>query len=244
MKLELRVSKGTSLAVGFASAEELAPEEAVRRAEESAFGAFNVDLRPGDELETYTITAADAAFNTSYPLSSIRHVVLRLIDAEGADVEIASMRLVTLKEHLASIPPGIGWHGLDDVFRETIVSRSPERVTFDLDLPSEPWLELAVGTVDNGPVTFRVEAASGGGAPTELLRRTVSTPGRWQSVPVELGELAGRRVALSLVVEAEADGTPGFWGTPVVRNRAGEPATGPPTPARRAVAGDRPPRGG
>ena len=88
------------------------------------------------------------------------------------------MRLVTLKEHLASIPSGVGWQGLADVFRETLVARSPERIAFPLDLPSEPWLDLAIGTVDNGPVTF-VVAAESGGARTELLRRTVSTPNRW-----------------------------------------------------------------
>jgi arylsulfatase A-like enzyme len=240
LEVKLRVSKGTRLGVGFDSAQELDPQGIVKGAKENAFEAFNVDLRPGEKLETYTITAADASFNTSYPLSSIRHVVLRLAGAEGAEVEIASMRLVTLKEHLASIPSGVGWHGLADVFRETLVARSSERITFSVELPSRPWLDLAIGTVDNGPVTFRVEAVSSG-TTTELLRRTVSTPNRWQAVPVELEELAGHTVDLAFVVEAERNGTPGFWGTPVVRNRAGQPRMEPSTAARAAAVGDGPP---
>jgi arylsulfatase len=240
LELKLRVSKGTRLGVSFVGAEKLDVENVVKQAKESAFADFNVDLRPGDELETYTITTADASFNTSYPLRTIRHVLLRFVGMEGGELEIASMSLVTLKEHLASIPSGVGWQGLADVFRETIVARSPERITFDVDLPSDPWLDLAIGTVANGPVTFQVTADSGG-ARSELLRRTVSTPNRWQTVPVELEDLAGRRVALSFTIEAEKDGTPGFWGAPVVRNRAGQPRVEPPTPARRALAGEGPP---
>jgi hypothetical protein len=217
LEVRLRVSKGTRLGVNFVGAEKLDRDEAVRQAQQSAFDAFNVDMMPGAKIETYIITAADASFSTSYPLGGIRHVVLRLGGAEGAEVEIASMRLVTLKEHLASIPSGVGWQGLADVFRETLVARAPERITFPVDLPSDPWLDLDIGTVDNGPVTFRVEAESGG-ARSELLRRTVSTPNRWYPVPLELGELAGRTVDLTFIIESARDGTPGFWGTPVVRN--------------------------
>jgi arylsulfatase A-like enzyme len=242
LEIKLRVSKGTRLGVSFDSAEKLDVEGTIKDAKESAFDGFNVDLRPGDEVETYNVTAADASFRTSYALRSIRHIVLRLTGAEGAEFEIVSMRLVTLKEHLASIPSGVGWQGLADVFRETIVARSPERITFPVEVPSDPFLDLAIGTVDNGPVTFvvAVEAESRGNR-TELLRRTVSTPNRWHAVPIELEELAGRRVELSFVIEAERDGTPGFWGTPVLRNRAGQPRVEAATPARRAVAGDGPP---
>ena len=240
LEVQLQVSKGTRLGVSFVGEEKLDPKEAVKQARESAFDAFNVDLRPGAKLETYVITTADASFSTSYPLSSIRHVVLRLTGAEGAEIDIASMRLVTLKEHLASIPSGVGWQGLADVFRETLVARAPERITFPVELPSDPWLDLAIGTVDNGPVTFRLEAESAG-TRTTLLHRTVSTPNRWQSVPVDLGALAGRPVTLSFTLEAPRDGTPGFWGAPVIRNRAGQPRIAPATPARTAVAGDHPP---
>jgi arylsulfatase A-like enzyme len=228
--------------VSFESAEKLDLDGTVKQAKESSFDAFNVDLRPGEKIETYTLTAAQASFHTSYPLRSIRHVVLRLTGAEGAGLEIASMRLVTLKEYLSSIPSGVGWQGLADVFRETIVARSPERITFPIEVPSDPFLDLAIGTVDNGPVTFVVAVeAEANGARTELLRRTVSTPNRWHPVPIELEELAGRRVDLSFVIEGERDGTPGFWGTPVIRNRAGQPRVEAATPARTAVAGDGPP---
>jgi arylsulfatase A-like enzyme len=240
LELKVRLARGTRLGVSFVGEEKLDEKKLVRDAKQGSFSAFNIDLRPGSSLETYTITAAQASFNTSYPLPNIRHVALRFIGAEGARLEIASMRLVTLKEHLAAISSGVGWHGLSDVFRETVVTRSPERVGFPLDLPSRPWLDLAIGTVDNGPVTFRV-AVEGAGERTELLKRTVSTPNRWEPVPVDLGAFARRRVRLVLSVEAEREGTPGFWGAPVVRNRGGRPRAQAPSAARTAVVGRRPP---
>jgi len=241
LELCMRVSKGSRLGVSFVGEEKLDAKALVRGATQGSFSAFNVDLRPGDALETYTVTAANASFSTSYPLPLVRHVVLRLIDAEGAEIEIASMRLVTLKEHLAAIPSGVGWHGLSDVFRETLVSRSPERIVFPVDLPSRPWLDLSVGTVDNGPVTFSVTVDAGGGVRKRLLKRTISTPNRWHSVPVELGVFSRRRVSLSLAVEAERDGTPGFWGAPVVRNHGGRARAETSSSARAAVVGQKPP---
>ena len=244
LELKLRTSKGTRLGVSFVAEEKLDERQLVEDAKQGSFSAFNLDLRPGDRLETYTVTAAQASFNTSYPLPQIRHVALRFIGAEGARIEIASMRLLTLKEHLAAIPSGVGWHGLSEVFRETIVTRAPESVSFPVDLPSRPWLDLAIGTVDNGPVTFHIAVDAGGGVRRELQKRTVSTPNRWESVPVELGAFARRRVQLVLSVEAEREGTPGFWGAPVVRNRGGRALAGEPSPARAALMGGRlPPQG-
>jgi arylsulfatase A-like enzyme len=241
LELKLRISNGTRLGVSFISDEKLDEKELVHDAGQGSFSAFNLDLRPGDELETYTVTADQASFNTSWGLPGIHYVALRFIGAEGARFEIASMRLVTLKEHLAAIPSGVGWHGLSNVFRETLVTRSPERVTFPVDLPSRPWLDLAIGTVDNGPVTFHIAVDAGGGVRRELQKRTVSTPNRWESVPVELGAFARRHVQLILSVEAERDGTPAFWGAPVVRNRGGRPRAQGPSPARTAVVGRKPP---
>jgi len=244
LEIEMRVSSGTRLGLGFDSAMELDVEEIVDWVEESSYEDFNVELQPGKEFRTYTLTTANALFASSYPLSTIRHILIRPTDAAGAEFEIASIRLISLREHLASIPSGVAWQGLGDVFRETVVSRSPERITWELDLPSKPYLDLAVGTVDSAPLTFRVEAEVDGSS-QELLRRTISTPQQWNPVPVDLAELAGRRVALSLVLESDQEGSPGFWGSPVVRNRAGRPGMTESSAAREAVVGseENPPQG-
>jgi arylsulfatase len=239
LEIQIRVSDGHRLAVAFESDDELDREELVADLENDEFLDFSTELLPGDELQTYTLSSANATFNTSLTLSRIRHILIRPTDAEGAEFEIASARLVSLKEHLAAIPSGVGWHGLSDVFQETIVARSPERISFDVDLPSAPFLDLSIGTVDSGPVTYVVEVESGGSS-SELFKRTVTTAQRWHSTPVDLGDFAGRSVSLSLTVQAERPGTLGFWGSPVVRNRAGQPDFGPSSAGRSALASSDP----
>jgi hypothetical protein len=81
----------------------------------------------------------------------IDHVLLTPTDAPNADFEVESVCLVFLGEHLGSIPSGIGWHGASEIYRETIVSRAPEVMRFDVELPAKPALELAVATVEKGP---------------------------------------------------------------------------------------------
>ena len=81
---------------------------------------------------------------------------------KGARFEIESIRLIFRKEYLVGIPPGIGWHGLSKVFRETLVARSPETIRMRIEIPARPWLDLAVGTIEDGATTFRVSVGRPG----------------------------------------------------------------------------------
>jgi arylsulfatase A-like enzyme len=192
---------------------------------------FKTPVVPGDDFQTYTITHADSRI-PSFSASTTRHVLLRPVDQAGAEFEIESIRLVFRKEHLQSIPSGVSWQGFGDVYRETIVTRSPESARFDVELPSRPWLDLSVGTVEEGPVTFLIEVEQGGER-KRLLEKTVTTAHRWEPAHVALDEFASRRVTVSLSVSAQSDGALGFWGAPAVRDRV--------TPSQ--TAGPRPPRG-
>ena len=246
IEVVIQTSEGSRLGLSFESAEDLEPEleEIKEDLADTAFFDFNIDLIPGDESRTYTLTAANAVFQTSLPISAAKHILIRPTDAEGAEFAIESLRLITVREHLASIPSGIGWQGLDDVFRETLVARSPETITFEVDLPSDPFLDVALGTVDAYPITFRI-AATVDGEDTQLLQRTLSTPQRWNPEVVDLKQLANRQVALSFSITSDKKGTPGYWGTPVIRNRTSPVSQAASSKARDAVAGaaTTPPRG-
>ena len=87
-----------------------------------------------------------------------------------------------------------------------------------LQLPERPWLDLGIGTPEDGPVTFSVQVIDGSSTHL-LLQRTLTTPHRWESVPLDLSEYAGREIALSLSLSAAEDGRLGFWGSPAVRSR-------------------------
>ncbi|HET6899781.1 MAG TPA: sulfatase, partial [Vicinamibacteria bacterium] len=65
-----------------------------------------------------------------------------------------------------------------------------------------------------------------------LLERTVTTPHRWETANVDLTDLAGRDLTLSLELASERPRALGFWGTPLIRSvpersAAAAPATRP-----------------
>ncbi len=209
--VRLRVSAGSNLAATFRTTEtvDLAAETGV-------LGVipwpFNTPLVPGNDVRTYVMRTT-----ASVPAAA-RHVLIRPTDAAGATFEIESVRVVTRREHLAGVASGLAWQGLSDVYRETLVARSPEKLRFEIELPSHPRLELAVGTIEEGPVTFRVAVQTAGEAgETHVLERTVTSAHRWESATADLARFGGRKATLSLTVAAQKPGTLGFWGTPVVR---------------------------
>ncbi len=237
VEIRIRVSAGTRIGVDFDRSDELDAERLLGRARGNLRSVLSTELVAGDEMQTYTLTTADSQFDASFPLAGLRRIVLRPTDVADARFELESVRLVSRTEHLASIPSGLGWHGLRDVYRETIVARAPERIAFELTLPSQPRLELFLGSIDAGPVRFEVEVEGPDAAVTRLLRRTVSSPRRWERAEVDLAGFAGRSVTLWLSLEAPEDGAIGFWGGPVVRNRAGRAVAGASSAARSALAG-------
>jgi arylsulfatase A-like enzyme len=161
----------------------------------------------GEEVRTYTL-------RSSLPIaaSRVRHMYIRPTDVAGADFAIESIRFVFRKEYLAGIESGIGFQGMSEIYRESIVSRAPETIRVPIELPSRPSLDLAVGTVDDRPVTFRVSLND-----DVVLEQTVTTPYRWEHRVIDLAAYAGRSVSLSLSLDSDQEGAIGVWGTPVVR---------------------------
>jgi arylsulfatase A-like enzyme len=165
-------------------------------------------------------------------------ILLRPVEKAGQTFEIDSIQMISQREDRASIPSGIGWQGLSEIFRETIVSRSPESFTLDVDIPPNAWFDLHVGTVEEAPVTFRVDDVTGA-EPRPLLERTVTTPQRWEQAALDLTNFTGsRKLRFSLGVDAER--RIGFWGSPAIRVRDAKPAV--PEPASVALGGAEPPR--
>lgn len=169
-------------------------------------------LLPGNEFQTYIVTSP-----VPVNMARAQRLLLRPTDAPNATFEIESVRMITEREHLATVKSGVGWQGLRDIFRESLVSRAPETLRLDVDVPANGRLEMALGTMEDQPPTFKVAAANGSGEPRVLLEHTVTTPNRWEWQSVDLADYAGRRVSLSLSLAAEKAGTIGLWGAPTIR---------------------------
>ena len=242
VEITMRVSAGTRVGVTFNGGRQLNEDRILRTIRNAPDPPLYAELEPGDEVHTYRLENPGRSFS----IGRLRHILVQPTDAADAEFAIESVRLIPRKEHLRSVASGPGWQGLDEIYRETIVSRAPERLTIDLELPAHPWLELAVGTIEDAPVTFTVGVTTGSGE-TTLWRRTVTLPRRWETRRIELGAYAGQQVTLSLSLDGDEDGLVGFWGTPVVRNSGARPtrAASTNTEARAALAdgGSRTPQG-
>lgn len=204
-----RVSDGARMSVYFDDG----PTLVLGRAIGDEFGILSTPIPAGDELRTYVMRAT-----FEREVSTLDRILLIPTDVAGAEFEIESVRLVFRREHLNSIPSGVGWHGMSEIYRETIVSRSPERLRFEVTLPAAPSLELAVGTTEEGRVTFNVNVVPSAGE-ARTMSVDVSEPHAWHEERLELSGLAGETVELTLSLESDAPGALGFWGAPVVRSQ-------------------------
>lgn len=212
LEVTLRASAGSNLSVQFVPSEEpIDLGEQLARARMMPW-RISTPLVADGKMRTYVLSSP-------YTTDSIetRHILLRPTDAPGATFAIQSVRLVLRRDHLAAVPAGVSWQGLNEIFRETLVSRAPEVVRLPVRLSERPWLDLAVGTVEEKPVTFRV-AVGEDGEGEEVMERTVTSPNRWEPLRIDLSRWAGRDVTLALSLDSTGDGALGFWGAPVVRD--------------------------
>ncbi len=214
VEVRMRATGGANVAVDFSDAAKLDRERVIQQV-----GTFESLIRsplvPGDEMRTYTLRSPRPILATA-----IRRVFLRPTDEVGAEFAIESVRVIFRKEHLASIESGIGFQGMSEIYRESLVSRAPEAMRIPLEVPPRAQLELALGTVDDAPVRFRVSLGD-----ATVIEQTVSTPYRWEERLIDLAELGGREVTLRLELESDPPGAIGVWGNPVVRRKS-EPGAG------------------
>lgn len=168
----------------------------------------------GNEMRTYTLYPP-----STLPASQVRHLLLRPTDAAGADFAVESVRVIFRKEHFDSVTAGLAWQGLGEIYRETLVAHAPDTLKIPLTVPARPRLELALGTLDEGALTFRVEIARKGGAPEQVLERQVQGAGSWHPASVELDAWEGQEVELSLSLAGGREGAIGLWGSPTVYSR-------------------------
>jgi arylsulfatase A-like enzyme len=215
-EIRMCVSAGANLSITGSDSEKLNLEGIVGRVRRGAVLA-TTPIVADNQMKTYIIEGNQIE---GIEGNRIRHVLIRPTDANEATFEIESVRLVFHREYLASIPSGPGWQGLSKIYRQTLISKTPEVIQFPLTLPDRPWLDLALGIVDDGPMTFQVKVRSADQSAEDVavLSRTITTPHRWEPVQVDLSQYARQNVILSLSLAAQKVGTLGFWGSPVIRN--------------------------
>ncbi len=217
LDLRMRASDGANLSANGLRSEGLDLKQAIAMTDTFPW-PLTTPLRAGEDFQNVSIQPA-----LPLSLQAIETLAIRPVDVAGASFEIESVQLVSQREHRESIPSGVGWNGLAGIYRETIVSRSPEKLRMEVDIPADAWLDLNLGTVDYDPIRFKVAALSNGGEET-LLERTLTTPHRWEPVRVDLSRYSGQATLL-FSLDVEEEHRLGFWGSPVIRRRSASPVS-------------------
>ena len=216
IEIRLKASAGKMIQVFFNDSEKVDLNQLRERSKNTPF-RIETPLLPGDTMQTYKLTSARADL-----ASEIHQISVRITDAPGADFQIESVRLIFRKEYLAGIPSGASWQGLSEIYQDTLVSRAPEKIRMPLRLPSEAWLDLSLGTLDNSPVQFVVAVSNGKNKSEEtLLKRTVTRSQAWERAPIDLSRYQNQEITLTLTATAQEKGQIAFWGSPVIRSNSG-----------------------
>jgi len=168
-------------------------------------------------------TPPGGSSGTSQGSGDLRHFLLAFRDCKSAKFSIESVRFVSEKEEKLKDPSGQQWAGLAEIYRATLAAKTPETIRIPLrELPKQAFLELAIGTKEDGPVKFKVaifqREGSKESSPATVFERTVTIPNRWQTTRVDLGAYAGKSVVVEFALSGEKKGLWGYWGAPVVRS--------------------------
>jgi arylsulfatase A-like enzyme len=222
IELRARVSGGTNLRVGLNGDDTFNIPQATAYFRDFPSLISSTPVIAGDQFQTYTLKPK---FNL--PANKIRHIVIMPVDRKGGTFDIESLRLIFRKEYLATIQSGVSWQSLGGIYHESIVTRSPERIVMNVQLPERPWLDLTVGTIEDSPVQFQVNVKYGN-KEEPLAQRTTTRPYHWDRMPVDLTRFSGQHVSLLLSLKGESKGMLGFWGSPVIRSHGNVVATNAP----------------
>ncbi|MCX5769819.1 MAG: sulfatase [Candidatus Hydrogenedentes bacterium] len=119
---------------------------------------------------------------------------------------------------------------VDNRVRPSLYTRCPGRFCYRVKAPDRAVFSAGLAVAKEGqPVTFTVLAETDGKSEV-LCSRTVSDPAKWEEMEVDLSKYAGRQVNLSLASRCDFGGQVGFWGNPLMFQRAAPESgrTGPP----------------
>ncbi|MDA7633203.1 sulfatase-like hydrolase/transferase [bacterium] len=198
------------------------PDDAVEESD-SDDDAAGVESEKDEVAEEEDQDVTDESTEDIDMSRDLRNFFLTFRDCDDASISISSIRFISEKEEKLNEPSGQKWAGLAEVYRETLATKTSETIRLSLrQLPARPWLDIAIGTDEDSPVTFTATIANREGSKISdqkiLFERSVTVPDRWEPLRIDLADYAGESVLLELSLSGEKKGLWGYWGAPVVRN--------------------------
>ncbi len=134
---------------------------------------------------------------------------------DPAHIDILSVRVVSKEGPYAGAPAGV--KALDEKGMPALYLRVPGHIQYDVLVPDAGRFDVALGVLrDDAPVTFRVRVSPEEGEPAVLLEETHLNQQSWLTHSLDVSQLAGQIVQLSLEAESERPGTVALWRAPTL----------------------------
>ncbi len=154
----------------------------------------------------------------------LRELGFTIGSREPAALEILSVSLVPKEARYAEAPAGVVSEPRDAVYRRTLYTHAPGKLSWRVHIPEGGRLDFGLGVLrEDAPVTFRVLCDG-----KALFQENYARKAQWGQRTVDLSRHAGRTVTLTLETAAAPGktGTVALWSTPTLsgsRPRADRP---------------------
>ena len=140
---------------------------------------------------------------------------------EPASIDILSVAVTPKEAKFTDAPVGASTETRGRVHRKTLYARAPSSIEYQVRVPEDGRLDFGLGVLrDGAPVTFRVTATPEANPTVNLFEESYGDKEQWGQRSVDLSELAGQTVTLTLSTEAERAGTVALWGAPTLSRAA------------------------
>ena len=166
-----------------------------------------------------------------------RELGLWIGSAEPVSIDILSIRILSKEDPFSDAAVGV--RSADTQEPPTLYIRAPGRIDFNVEVPDEGRLDVALGVLRNdAPVTFGISVTSEDGRTERLLDEVWADRAEWAARSVDLAAFAGESVVLTLEAESDREGTVALWRNPTLYTSARLSVTivdaesGNPTPVR------------
>ena len=137
-------------------------------------------------------------------------------DREAA-VDLLSVSVIPKEAKYAGAPAGVCTEARGIAHRRTLFMHAPGSIEFRLRVPRAGRLDVGLGVLgDRPPVTFRVKARTGRGAPEVLFEEAFADKTGWGQRSADLSRFAGRAVSLVLEAESARQGAVALWAAPTI----------------------------
>ena len=158
-----------------------------------AFRAAVGDALPGVPylIDPGALRVLDTRRVTLPPEATRREALAALCSKTGAEFAIESVRIVLNDEYLASIASGPGWHGLGEIYHQSLVLRPGERLSLPVVVPRDASWIAELGTrIKN--THFKEFSKKGTDHSLESFRTLLDGTTNWPAVMEALDKIGYR----------------------------------------------------